>query len=563
MLSHIELENWRCAESLSLPLEPLTALVGPNGAGKTAVLDAIDFALGGRWPGMGYLNVPRDFYGLDTNRDLRIACTFDPPLTYDDAMKKTHEIPTLEFSCRPYKRKAAGGDVGDLHDDFIPLTSSGEAPVVAVRGPRKGTPPEFGPLLRVYGSLRDQARVLMIGDRRTVASHASGRRGSVLNLLLASARKDFSKDVSGTQTTFKERYEEALTALRTEAVQNIESTIANTAKQMLGFLGSRAVNNLDITFGFADPSNPFSSLTVMCQEGEMVLPAESMGLGIQSAIVVGVFDALRRQNTNIGTVLIEEPEMYLHPQAQRFFHRLLTEMVDEGQCQVIYTTHSPIFADMTRFRSIRLLQKPASGSSQVEWVRHKSDQDYLQDQVDREKLGQYMDPATSEALFARRVLLVEGHGDRLAAQLVAQRLGLDLDAEGLSVVACGGKAAIPFYGRMCRALGIQALVLHDEDVYEADGEGSLTGWQVEENAKAPGQNAEIASAVGNSAEVFVLKPSLEVVLGIGRGASDKPLKVVERLEAMDLKDMPSPVVEAVRALGREAADGESVADMGA
>src|SRR6266508_2739820 len=101
MISSVELQNWRCAESLSLPLEPLTALVGPNGAGKTAVLEAIDFALGARWPGMAYLSVPRDFYGLDTKRDLRITCTFDPQLTYNDAMGKTHQIESLEYSCKP------------------------------------------------------------------------------------------------------------------------------------------------------------------------------------------------------------------------------------------------------------------------------------------------------------------------------------------------------------------------------------------------------------------------------------------------------------------------------
>ena len=61
MITSVELQNWRCAASLSVPLAPLTALVGPNGSGKSAVLDAIDFVLGTHWPGMAYLNVPRDF----------------------------------------------------------------------------------------------------------------------------------------------------------------------------------------------------------------------------------------------------------------------------------------------------------------------------------------------------------------------------------------------------------------------------------------------------------------------------------------------------------------------
>lgn len=545
MITNVELSNWRCAESLSVPLAPLTALVGPNGAGKSAILDAIDVVLGTRWPSMASVDIPRDFFGLDTARDLRITCTFDPPLTHEDATKKVSEIESLEFRCQPYKRKTVRGEVGDLHDDFLPLSRTGERPTVAIKWP-KGQKPVFEPL-RVSNALRDQARVLTIGDRRTISTHASGRRGSALSLLLAAVRKDFLRDTAGTRTAFRAGYDEALAAIRTDDVQSIEAAISDTARQMLGFLGSRAVTDLDITFGFADPGNPFGSLSMMCREGDLVLPAESMGLGIQSAIVVGVFEAVRQQQTNLGIVLMEEPEMYLHPQAQRFFHRLLIDMVDEGRCQVIYTTHSPIFADMTRFKSIRLIQRPAGGPSEVRWVQRPADQKYLQDQVDRQKLNQYMDPASSEALFARRVLLVEGHGDRLAAQHVAELKSIDLDAEGLSVVACGGKAAIPFFARMCRSLNIPVLVLHDEDVYEGDTE-SLSKRQIEENAKAPGQNEAIITAIGDSAQVFVLQPSLEAALGIGRSASDKPLKVVERLSEMSLEDMPAPLVQAVDVL---------------
>jgi putative ATP-dependent endonuclease of OLD family len=547
VISSVDIENWRSVESLSVPLESLTAFVGPNGAGKTAVLDAIDFVLGARWPAMAYLGIPRDFRNLDTTQELRIRCNFSPTLTYTDAMNTDHEVGCLEFHCRPYKRKTGSSEAGDLHDDYVPLSPSGEQITVCTTRPSKGSRPQFGPLLRISGGLRDQARVLTIGDRRTVASQASGRRGSVLNTLLSRVRKDFDKDAGGTRSSFKDQYELALETLRTEAVQTIEATIADTTKRMLGFLGSGAVKNLDLSFGFADPANPFGSLTMFCKEDNVVLPAEVMGLGIQSAIVVGVFDALRQQQANVGTLLLEEPEMYLHPQAQRFFHRILVEMADAEQCQVLFSTHSPIFADMTRFASVRLFQKPAAGTTHVDWVREDKDRAFLADQLKRQKLTQYMDAASSEALFARRVLLVEGHGDYLAAQTVARRRALDLDAEGLSIIPCGGKNAIPFFGRMCRALGIPTVVLHDEDLYSGAPE-TLEKWQRDENARAPAQNKAIADAVGDDDHIFKISPCLEAVLGIGRNASDKPLKVVEAIEACKDAELPSELVAAVKAL---------------
>ena len=46
-------------------------------------------------------------------------------------------------------------------------------------------------------------------------------------------------------------------------------------------------------------------------------------------------------------LLIEEPELYLRPQAQRYLYRALREFTLAGN-QVIYTTHSPAFLNVTR-----------------------------------------------------------------------------------------------------------------------------------------------------------------------------------------------------------------------
>jgi len=553
MIKDIEIENWRSIESLQIPLEPLTVLVGPNGVGKTAILNAIDFVLGSRWPGLNYLDVPRDFHSLDTSKAIRIRCSFEPNLNYTDSAGDDHEIGSLEYCCRPYKKAAGGKEVGDLHDDFYPLSPKGEKMMVVTERPQAGVKRKYGPLLRINTGLKDQARVLTIGDRRSVSYHASGRRGSALSILLASARKSFEKDVGGARSSFKEKYDAALEALRTQAVKDVEEAVGDTAKQMLGFLGKGAVQNLEIGFGFADPSNPFGSLSVLCKEGDLELPAELMGLGIQSAIVVGVFDALRKQNAQIGTIIIEEPEMYLHPQAQRFFHNLLVDMVDSGQCQVIYSSHSPVFADASRFESLRLLQKPTGGTTTVARVSQDSDLKYLEEQRQRQKLGQYMDPASGEVLFARRVLLVEGHGDYLAARIVAKKLNIDLDAESLSVIACGGKAAIPFFARLCRSLEIPAIILHDRDIQAGD---SLTPKEIGENAKAKAQNDEIKSASAETTQIFLVDPSLESILGIGQSAADKPMRVVSALEPLKVEELPKVLVDAVQALNNEPSDGE-------
>ena len=100
-------------------------------------------------------------------------------------------------------------------------------------------------------------------------------------------------------------------------------------------------------------------------------------------------------------------------------------------------------------------------------------------------------------------------------------------------------------------------MLHDEDIYTAETGESLAPWQAEETEKAPQQNADIAAAVGDATAIFKVKPTLEAALGIGRGASDKPAKVVEALTTLELNQMPEALVAAVRALGEDGAQTES------
>jgi hypothetical protein len=157
------------------------------------------------------------------------------------------------------------------------------------------------------------------------------------------------------------------------------------------------------------------------------------------------------------------------------------------------------------------------------------------------------DPARSEAFFARRVLAVEGKGDQLAARLVAQRLDKDLDAENLAVIDCGAKTAIPFIARTCSALGIPLLALHDDDTYPEEGDEEALRRIREQNADAEKENAEIRAAVPAD-RLFVVHPSLEGVLGIGRWAEQKPRRVPEAVRDMPIENLPAPLVAAVRAL---------------
>jgi putative ATP-dependent endonuclease of OLD family len=542
-LTRLRVRNYRSLADVDVPLDCLTAFVGPNGSGKTSLLRAIDLVLGEAWPSLLSFRIPQDFTNFDASRDIEICLHFDPPYIHRDTHSTEHKVTALQLTCKPYKRSGKWGQAGDLHADLEPLNEKGEVPNVAVGQPQRGQKTQCGPL-RVGTDLRDHARILFVDHRRSLAQHLPTVRGSILGRILQRARKEFTA-----KDDFKTKYEAAMDTMRTEQVKEIEKTIADTAKRMLGFLGRRTTQAVDIVFGFADPANPFNSLRLEYRDSGLAVPGEELGLGIQSAMVVGIFEAFRQMGGDFGTIVIEEPEMYLHPQAQRYFYRLLCEMAEKGHCQVIYSTHSPIFADVNRFEALRVVRR-TDGQTNVAYVQDQH-RDALKKARDNFKLGNRFDPARNEVLFAGRALLVEGFGDRIAAFAVAEKFPVDLDAEGLAVVDCGGKAGIELVARVCRALGIPFVVLHDEDIWSTENitDAEKFNKLEQENEAERKLNQRIKEAVGVDDVVFVISPSLESALGIVRDARDKPRKIAEAMETIDVQSPPeqiAPLCEAVK-----------------
>jgi len=549
VLQRLVIRNFRSLESLEVEFDPLVALVGPNGSGKSSLLRAADIALGPRYPSLGSFAIPHDFTRLDDTQELTIRARLDAPVPFRDKQNKDHEIHGVEVRLAPYKVHTKRGEPGDLHCTYVPLSKDGKPPIVALNIGKGG--PNFGPLTSVPSEVRDATRALFIDHRRSVTQHQPWTRGSILARLLGPVRRqldeiEFEPGISHLQA-FSERYQSAMDALRTSRVQEIEETISVSARRMLGFLGSTAIADLDVRFGFADPANPFGTLRLNYLEHGLELPAEDLGSGVQSAIVVGIFEAFRQLGVPAGTVLIEEPEMYLHPQAQRYFHRLLIELVETGQCQVIYSTHSPIFADVTHFEALRLVRREPGSMTGVNAVTDDGDRAFLAERREAQKLLAFTS-ARSEAFFARRVLLVEGVGDVIAIRMLADRQGIDLDAEDLAVVDCGSKSAIPFVARVCRALGIPVLALHDQDIYEPAGDDDARAAIVAQNEAETTLNQLIAETIGDPENLFVVRPSLEAELGISVNARDKPRRIAEALHDRGVRDWPSPVRDALTSL---------------
>lgn len=160
-------------------------------------------------------------------------------------------------------------------------------------------------------------------------------------------------------------------------------------------------------------------------DSRMVPPAE-VGSGLQSLLLMQL---LTREMSSSGAsmLLLEEPESFLHPSAQRALARSL---FDAQRVKLILSTHSTVVVDESVAADVVLVKD------------HKIFSPGDVDETRRQINSALLTGQGSEAIFSRSVLLVEGPGDRAFFETLRRRLSSLLPASvvgNLGVVAVGGK----------------------------------------------------------------------------------------------------------------------------
>jgi hypothetical protein len=220
-------------------------------------------------------------------------------------------------------------------------------------------------------------------------------------------------------------------------------------------------------------------------------------------------------------LLVEEPELYLRPQAQRYLYRLLRRFAVAGN-QVIYSTHSPAFLSVGRLDELVFVERlPQTGTHVAQPEPVTPDEEF--------RILTEFDAARGELFLAHSVLLVEGQTEKLVFPFVLSALGYDHDREAISIVECGGKPNIPFFVRICRVVGVPFVVVHDSDARRR-------GRPI---ASERALNALIAETAGSERTV-VLEPDFERVAGI-KGRRHKPQRAWRRFATLPADEIPLPL----------------------
>lgn len=155
-------------------------------------------------------------------------------------------------------------------------------------------------------------------------------------------------------------------------------------------------------------------------------------------------------------IMYEEPELYLHPQAERELHSVMTNISRYGG-QIYVTTHSSSFIELNNYKSICLVRKNHDGTHVIQ---HKGEL-FKGDEIQNFNMNYWMNPDRGELFFAKKVILVEGQTDKIIIPFLAKKLGVY--KYEYSLVECGSKSTIPQFIRLLNQYRIPYVAVYDKD----------------------------------------------------------------------------------------------------
>lgn len=254
---------------------------------------------------------------------------------------------------------------------------------------------------------------------------------------------------------------------RLEAVRNIETRVQEYVRENFPRV------EIEIEIPPPEVKTILSGAQIQVNDGVRGL-IETKGDGLKRAVTFSILRSyveLNRAQKASGTgtqiqnnylFLFEEPELYLHPTAQKILFDALAEISNTNH--VFVSTHSPLFfgAEATR-TFIKLVKKSDTQLAPTPFAQAFPVDLSDLDNKTRFQIISY--ETNNTAFFSETVVLVEGDSELIAIPHISRRLNpaWDFERTGIAICRIGGKGNILKYKKFFRAFDIRVCVIGDMD----------------------------------------------------------------------------------------------------
>ncbi|WP_048190509.1 ATP-dependent endonuclease [Methanobacterium sp. SMA-27] len=233
------------------------------------------------------------------------------------------------------------------------------------------------------------------------------------------------------------------------------------------------------------------------------LPLDSQGMGFQRSLIFSLLCNIADisiEDSNLSLYLIEEPELFLHPNHQDYFKRKLIDLSAMKNNQMILTSHSPYFLNnikkekysqikrvsidnnISKLKEIRgdelydicqrnglMMAEAKNALRNTKWpadvLQRKADEITLEDEL---RYLLWIDPDRANAFLSKKVILVEGPTEKAIFSFIFQHdYGLysgEKKTSEISVIDTVGKYHFFKFSNLLYKMGIPTWIMYDTDI---------------------------------------------------------------------------------------------------
>lgn len=485
-LTGLVVRNYRSLEAVNIAFRTgLNVLVGKNNAGKSNIVEALAALLGEKWP--TYLEFEhKHFYRADMASDPEDKLLLAVRLAggvYNRKLIVEQNIKACVKEVSDFPRWDNFEEIEDLCD------GKGSWPSGEALAGLLDTATYIWFFLLVP---RDEKRKERCFGARIVSTDPVTRktyqyvvqrfpqqfREALLTTARIPAFRDPAKELKVTSYSWYGKLVKGLYEAKSAEQSKLLETAQNTFTTVYGEVFAGATKELCETLAEAIfhhslsfHAGPFTmdeshkNITIFVNDG-VNSPYYEKGSGIQSALVMALFAYYCSQIHQGGSLLlVEEPELFLHPHARRSIEGQLVKFANSGDTQrtrqVIMATHATEFVRSADPGGLILAKKvPGETATTVKQVNPNS-----LDADAKKRWKQIVSTKNSEIFFGDHAILVEGGEEHLLAPIADLNFGIIrwLDGKNVSIARVDGKMQFSTYSSILSSYGIRHTILTDLD----------------------------------------------------------------------------------------------------
>jgi len=197
---------------------------------------------------------------------------------------------------------------------------------------------------------------------------------------------------------------------------------------------------------------------------------DEKGSGLQSFIIIWLYNYLATLSDKNLILAIEEPESHLHPTAQKNLMKGIAKIFKSQKNQIILSTHSPFLVNSTNLTDIIYVRSVNDGKEKISEIRqikinslNDEDINFFERNLSIEK---------KDIFFGDHIILVEAVPDKLVFEYFLKLYNFDVNFENCSFVPVDGTPKFKYLVKLLELFKIPFVNIFDRDfVYQRDKKG--------------------------------------------------------------------------------------------